>query len=235
MISLKTTTLLTLAVLSLAAVDRGAAFEINSLPYTITVPGVYTLERNLNLVGSALTLIAIKVSDVTLDLGGHTIAGTATQWAIHVENADNVHIKNGGVRNNLGSGILFDIGGTCSAEDLNVQAGNPTLNGGFNSKGIVAHGGGIIRRCVAGCVFGPAIDLVDATSGVIDHNIATVAIGSAIVTEGNRSVHFQVNSVTDNIAQSQAQYEIQLMGGDFTRDNIGSLYQPYPYQHPSTP
>ena len=92
--------LLTLGATAMMAMLGTAAaqtFQINTLPYTISVPGDYLLERNLQ--STAPTLITITASDVTLDLNGHTLSSASSQYAIHVKSVQNVVIKNGSIRN----------------------------------------------------------------------------------------------------------------------------------------
>jgi len=55
-------------------------YQINSLPYTISVPGDYQLDRNLQ--STSPTLITITADDVTLDLNGHTLSSTSSKYAI---------------------------------------------------------------------------------------------------------------------------------------------------------
>jgi parallel beta helix pectate lyase-like protein len=82
--------------------DTTRCDRINSVPTTINSPGVYCLDRHL---GTGLTsgaAITIASDDVTLDLGGFTLAGTAdpasTAIGIHAVGRQNVTIRDGTVR-----------------------------------------------------------------------------------------------------------------------------------------
>ena len=56
------------------AVSAFAQTQINSVPYTISVPGVYELKNNFQ--STAPVLITITTGNVSLDLAGHTLSGT---------------------------------------------------------------------------------------------------------------------------------------------------------------
>ena len=81
--------------------------EISSLPYMIDKPGAYCLQRSL---GTALlafgdAAIAVKASDVVLDLNGHAIfnepalVSTQAFGVLVWPQAENVTIRNGTIRN----------------------------------------------------------------------------------------------------------------------------------------
>src|SRR5215469_5292318 len=90
--------LLTLGAAALtASLGWSQTYQINTLPYTISVPGDYILERNLT--SNAPTLITITASDVTLDLNGHTLSSTSSKYAIYLGGVQNVVIKNGSIHN----------------------------------------------------------------------------------------------------------------------------------------
>jgi hypothetical protein len=109
--------LLTLgAAATMASLAWGQTYQINSVPYTISVPGDYILERNLQ--STAPTLIMIAASDVTLDLNGHTLV-VRGQYAIHIEGY-NVVVKNGSIRETPGAvAAILDTGnGNCIRDCL---------------------------------------------------------------------------------------------------------------------
>jgi len=116
-------------------------YQINSLPYTISVPGDYQLNRNLQ--SKSPTLITITADDVTLDLNGHTLSSTSSQYAIHVKSVQNVVIKNGSIRNPVvpfspqpgGVGIFLDGSSGCLIKDVSIfskQEAVLDINGGNN-------------------------------------------------------------------------------------------------------
>ena len=92
-----------LGVLGTAAwADTSRCDRINSVPTTISSPGVYCLDRHLGTGIVSGAAITIASDDVTLDLGGFTLAGTAgptsTAFGIHAVGRQNVTIRDGTVR-----------------------------------------------------------------------------------------------------------------------------------------
>ena len=156
------------------------ATPINSVPYTISVPGVYELGRNLT--SASPTLITISANDVTLDLGGHTLtsANRSAQSVIHVKGA-NVTICNGSVQN-LATGAtptqnspngaicIFVEGSGCTLEKLSVSSPWSSTNSAivdFSGRG------NIIRDCVIHTEHSnqPSIFLRPAEADIITRNI----------------------------------------------------------------
>lgn len=78
---------------------------IFTLPTIIDQPGSYMLGRNLTSTGGAG--VSITASNVTLDLGGHTLsgAGGGTDAIVLVGNLTNVTIRNGQIVNWTGAGV----------------------------------------------------------------------------------------------------------------------------------
>src|SRR5438309_1790745 len=72
-----------------------AQTKINKLPYVITAPGSYLVQKNTSCVVTAIT---INASNVDLDLGGHTISGSGTGDGVYVQGQSNVTIHDGGVQ-----------------------------------------------------------------------------------------------------------------------------------------
>jgi hypothetical protein len=151
---MKTLAVLALAV-TIATLAQDQTFQINTLPYTVTVPGVYEIGRNLS--SAAPTLITISANDVTLDLGGHTLTSTnlSAQSVIHVKGA-NVTICNGSVHS-LATGATFTQNSPNGAVCIFVEGSGCTLEklsvsspwSGTNSAIVDFSGGGnIIRDCV---------------------------------------------------------------------------------------
>jgi hypothetical protein len=182
----RTNTLLTaaLGVIMTAHAQLAAqaqTFQINTLPYTITVPGVYTLERNFT--SAAPVLITITSPDVTLDLGSHILSSTNPSAIAcinvyvkgGVNGSGNITIRNGTIRNlatsitvsnnfpNDGIGILIGTGGLL--ENLSIYSDR--------SSPIAGSVVGIIRDCIVRCGPSnqPAIFLRGAGGDIITHNI----------------------------------------------------------------
>lgn len=101
-------------ILFMPAVTR-AATVITSLPYTITAPGKYELQRDL--VASETSGITVNADNVAIDLKEHTISLpniTRRQVGVSI-NATNVTVRNGTI-----SGFLIgvDIEGRGSQDKL---------------------------------------------------------------------------------------------------------------------
>ena len=89
---------------------------IPSLPYTISIQGVYCLTHNLDTNMTTGNAIDITVNNVTIDLNGFKLgglsAGTATQTnGIYANEKKNITIRNGIVRG-FSAGILLNDTGT---------------------------------------------------------------------------------------------------------------------------
>jgi hypothetical protein len=90
------------------AFDTGsneAATPINSVPYTISAPGIYYLAKDI--FSSANAKITISANNVLFDLGGHTLQVSAIGECILVEGI-NVTVQNGTLINNIGGGIFLN-------------------------------------------------------------------------------------------------------------------------------
>jgi parallel beta-helix repeat protein len=91
--------------------------KINKLPYVITAPGAYLVQKNLSFAGTAITVAA---SNVDLDLGGHTLSGTSGLGdGIHVEGQSSVSIHDGAVQ---GFYTGVEVRSTLDAKVTNVTA-----------------------------------------------------------------------------------------------------------------
>jgi hypothetical protein len=113
--------------LSVASYGQGQA--INSVPYTITQPGQYFLNKDLSTLASGAA-IAINTSNVILDFNGHTLINTlgtivknATGVALATNNKpiENVTIKNGTI-DGFQTGISL-AGGEAGSSDDHVVDG----------------------------------------------------------------------------------------------------------------
>jgi parallel beta-helix repeat protein len=88
---------------------------INSVPYTISSPGMYYLNGNLTSTLTSGRAISINASDVTLDLMGFTLTGpgktSGLNDGIQIQAlSSNVEIRNGSIKNCGGWGIYADSG-----------------------------------------------------------------------------------------------------------------------------
>jgi parallel beta-helix repeat protein len=76
--------------------SRGVGTKIASLPYTISSPGFYYIDKDLSCSGAHG--ITIAADNVTLDLMGFSLIGGGTYYGIYMYGRTNVEIRNGTVR-----------------------------------------------------------------------------------------------------------------------------------------
>jgi hypothetical protein len=183
-------------------------------PVTISVPGSFRLTGNL-LVASASTAISIEAQNVSLDLGGFSVAGpnscsgypTTSCTTIGGNagiaanaNAHQVRIENGVVRSFNGRGVWLQ-GASSTAENLRVL-----VNG---DAGIEVGGAGRVVRCVS---------LANYTIGIFVLNDGMVESSEA---RANRAVGILVRdhgTVTDSVALSNTYGIIAENGGRLERN-----------------
>ncbi|MEN1726872.1 MAG: right-handed parallel beta-helix repeat-containing protein [Pseudomonadota bacterium] len=160
----------------ISAASVGTRTEINSLPFTISAPGSYVVTQSLTNASSFDDGITISASNVTLDLGGFTLSGSAVPFAIPSisddpdgatgrngddgivvsQNAQGIRIFNGHVISWAGDGINALRASNSIFEDLVV-----TNNGG---DGLVADFSAIIMGSTA---FFNALDGLEADDGSV--------------------------------------------------------------------
>lgn len=122
-------------VLALGAAVCAAASDgripIGTAPYTITAPGSYYLTADLS---ASATVIDVSVSNVTLDLNGHTITNSGSTATIYAGGATNLTIFGGNV---VGGGYGVYIGsataGVIALHQLRIT--------GFTVAGVDIQGG----------------------------------------------------------------------------------------------
>src|SRR5262245_57018630 len=98
--------LIALAGLALAAPAHAETTQctaITSVPYTITVPGIYCLIADLEYPSASGDAITIEANNVVIDLNGHKIGNLAaglgtTAVGISAARRQNITIKNGTLR-----------------------------------------------------------------------------------------------------------------------------------------
>jgi hypothetical protein len=167
--------------------------------FTITTPGSYYLSANITGV-SGKNGIYISSNDVTLDLNGFVLTGVPGSLAgIYLIGPKNIAIRNGTIRDWGGKGvqslfILYSV-----IEDLRVYK-----NG---SVGIEAHGGSIVRRCVASFNAGAGFDLGAGTTSsngevaadvVVENCFATGNGGSGFALQGAAITHCEARFNSGN-------------------------------------
>jgi hypothetical protein len=107
-----------------------AGTEIKSLPHTITAPGFYFIKKNLTC-SAASHGITVSAPDVTLDLMGFCISGTANMGnydGVYLNEHDNVEIRNGTIRSFGRNGILNQSGG-CGHRIINMRLRENSADG----------------------------------------------------------------------------------------------------------
>lgn len=118
--------------------------DIATLPYIINQPGSYVVVKNLELFTTGTHGITISVSNVTLDLNGHTLigpgkaAGTSGSGIYVSGICYNIAIRNGTVRDWRDSGIFGSDASNSQFENLRCYN-----NGAY---GILAATGNLIKE-----------------------------------------------------------------------------------------
>lgn len=162
---------------------------------TISAPGHYYLTRNITVPGAA-TAITITASNVSLDLGGFTIAGNDAvgSFGINVFGlVENVEIRHGTVRDfhfglsTLGAAParLVDVHAVSNVRGMQVDARTSLLDctsTGNTETGIyLPNGAGLVRGCIVS---------FNAFDGISVSNFSTVVERSTIF--ANASADFNV-------------------------------------------
>jgi hypothetical protein len=85
---------------------------ITSVPYTISVPGIYCLTGNLETAMTEGHAITINVNNVVIDLNGRKLGGGAagagtSAYGIYASGRENITIKNGTIRGFKAGVYLF--------------------------------------------------------------------------------------------------------------------------------
>jgi nitrous oxidase accessory protein NosD len=150
--------------------------EIRSVPFTIDRPGVYCLDRSISTPIEVGVAIRIAADDVTLDLAGFTLEGTADTDTradgIVAEGQRNVTVRDGTVRGFLRGVSLASVGGH-RVEGVRAH-GNFRLGIGVSGQGsiirrsqVIATGGGKVTPLWTGIgATGTGIRILD--NDVID-------------------------------------------------------------------
>jgi parallel beta-helix repeat protein len=113
-------------------VPAGVGTRIPSLPYTITAPGFYYLDRDLNITASFVpnSAITVNADNVTIDLMGFSLAcsGGGDTSGIGIPGRKNVEVRNGTVRGFPASGI-YDGSGGYNYRFINLRLENNGIRG----------------------------------------------------------------------------------------------------------
>jgi hypothetical protein len=163
---------------------------ITSLPYTISTPGSYKLEGNLNQPTVGFAAIMITANGVTLDLNGYSVTGpvsctssgcSASEWVGGIQSdATQTTVKNGQVS---GFGYCVIVNDHSRVENVNVDSCMTGIYGyestiiwhnvanNCSSAGILGYQGVIKENLVTNSYYG-----IDASESLVSMN--TVANNS---------------------------------------------------------
>lgn len=189
---------------------REPGTPISSLPFVISQPGHYYLTRNLT-GGAGTTGIAVNASNVTIDLGGFTLTGAATngagieatqyQFAIRITNGN---FKNWGTAIALyptvysrvdnvtiidAENVGIDLGFFSVAEDCNVSSG---AHAGINVRASTLRNCTVIDNGDSGVSVGGDSHVHD---NLIRNNVLSGATGLGDLTVTADSSLFERNRV----------------------------------------
>jgi hypothetical protein len=134
------------------ALAAQAETTISSLPFTITSPGVYVLEKNLQANIGAGNAITINASNVVLDFRGHSITGmkeNTSQFTngIFSNEQNNIVIRNGLIRF-FYAGITLNGGGNAPQASFGHRVENMRVSGCFFSGMLISNAAGsVVHNC----------------------------------------------------------------------------------------
>ncbi len=192
-------TLITLATALMATPAKAETIEctvIDSIPFIITVQGIYCLTGNL---ASGLTsgnMIDVQTNNVTIDMNGFKLGGLAAGAAtlangIFALDRRNITIRNGSIRGFL-SGIFLDGGAATSSghllEDLRLD-GNTTTGALVEGTGNIIRNNQVVNT-------GPGDNNINAFGLYILFSNDSVVEGNVIsgVSETSQSIGIFVQS-----------------------------------------
>lgn len=221
-----------------APADTLRCDRINSVPVVISSPGVYCVDRPLTTALTAGAAITIAADHVLLDLGGHTLDGSAGGPAsqatgIHGVDRRGVTVRDGTVRG-FRSGIRLEatsgaapgghvvervraetnislgigVGGAGSVARQNLVKGTGTGNTDHGGTGIGASGAGV--RVLDNDV----VDTLSPDASLPSQGI-NVAGATGAVVEGNR-----IAAASDGITVDESEH-VLIAGNRITGTNRG--------------
>ena len=193
---------------------------IKTLPYTISVPGNYTLAAKLTYTADLVDAITISASNVTLDMNGFGITGpgiATSDYSGITINGNGVEVRNGYITGFYDGFNIFGIG--IKALNLKIYE---------NAYGIDAVGGAHCAT-VCGCtVYGnPVVGISACGAGnIVTNNVSynngdygIYAIGQSCITGnssyGNTGVGIYAgpgSTVKNNSSCNNGTYGIQTAG-----------------------
>jgi parallel beta-helix repeat protein len=115
------------------------AIRAASLPLSITSPGLYVLEEDVDAAGSSGILIL--VGDVTIDLRGHSLRNGTGDGIVAGAVIQNVAVKNGSVSGWSSDGV--DLAAAADSQIVGIRSQ------GNGITGIRIGAGGLVKECTA--------------------------------------------------------------------------------------
>lgn len=153
---------------------------ISSLPYIISTPGSYFLTRSL--LASTGSGITVSANDVTIDLMGFTLAGTAlttTDGILSSGAVRSITIENGNVNDWGGNGINL-----VSATLIGIDGVNLTQNG---VTGMDVGANARVTNCSV-VTYNPGVVAIRVGGSSVVSDCSTQGYGTGIATSANSTV-----------------------------------------------
>jgi hypothetical protein len=179
---------------SSAPAEITACTAIASVPYTITVSGIYCLTADISTSMAAGRAIEIQTNSVVLDLNGHSLdnlsAGSSTlAYGVYASKRQNITLRNGTIRGFEAGVYLADQTPYTTSQGHVIE---DLLINQSTYAGILAWGRGILVRgnqvVATGTVTSPgsdiwAIGVIGPGNRVIGNDVITVtAVGAGVST-----------------------------------------------------
>jgi len=118
---------------------------IKTLPYTIAVPGSYTLSGNLTYTANSTNAITISANNVTLDMGGYSLTGPGSLASAY----NGISISGNGVEVRNGDISGFSIG-LYAGNSISLKISNLRLHDNLTGISMASSAfGAEIKDCVA--------------------------------------------------------------------------------------
>jgi len=143
--------------------------DIATLPFTISSPGSYIVVKDLSISNPDVNGINIQVSNVTIDLNGHTLTGAGKEVGTIgcgiaiLGSLMNITVKNGTIREWRGDGINATYARNCRF--INLQC---YRNGGH---GIASGNSSLVTNCC--CFYNGGNGIFADDGSIVINNTAT--------------------------------------------------------------
>ncbi len=187
-------TLIALATALMATPAKAETIEctvIDSIPFIITVQGIYCFKGNLATTLTSGNLITVTVNNVTIDMNGFKLgglgagAGTTANGIVAI-NRRNITIRNGSIRGFL-NGISLDGGAANSSghllEDLRLD-GNRVIGARVEGTGNIIRNNLVVNTGpsdISTSAFGLFINL--SNDSVVEGNVIS-SVSESLAAEG---------------------------------------------------